>query len=113
LKFKETKDIFYLSRSYYTEKQKRRTSRKNAERGDPWFNIKYYKLVDEEEKSKERNNEEDLQGERKREEIEETMEREEVQGTEVSVKKTGYNSRLVYNQYKEKYKQRVHIPEGY
>jgi len=41
------------------------------------------------------------------------VEREEVQATEVSVKKTVYNSRLVYNEYKEKYKERVHIPEGY
>ena len=112
MKFKETKDIFYLSRSYYTEKLKRKTSRKNAERGDPWLNIQYYKLVDEEEKHKERNNEEDLQGERKREEIEETVEREEVQGTEVSVKKTGYNSRLVNDQYQDKHKERIHIPGG-
>jgi len=41
------------------------------------------------------------------------VEREEVQGTEVCVKKTVYNSRLVYNQYKEKYKERVHIPGRY
>jgi len=42
--------------------------------------------------------EEDLQVERKREEIEEAVEKEEVQGTEVSVKETVYHSILVYIQ---------------